>query len=736
MKAIKVHYFSIAYALIIAVVVAVLAALTSKEIADVADRVAQQEKILARQEMAAAIHSVANRIQSLSKNLALWDETKQQLMYTDYYQLWRDIRVKDAGILPKTIDTVALYGLDGRILAPSPAGTHLPKQLPKGKAMPVMTFSKDLEDGVAHYHLHAFFPIPSDPGGEKWLGYGGIQFDLVDELKAEHQFRYVDLSNISSNLPNGSQIDMATLADHLAFPVKPNQAFDQLSTIYEDSLLRLLALLLLILAAASWLIHRLIVSPIRSLAREINDLRENRQNGRTPSATQIQVEELDNLRRAFYDYHARLSDLNRNLESSSQEFYDQARRDPLTGVFNRRAYDEDWRGLNIERKVERCALILFDCDHFKAINDTYGHQTGDNVIRAVATTLQQTLRSEDRLYRLGGDEFATILVDGEAANAKAIATRCRERVLLHDFRQYGIDEPVTISIGIAHSGPGATLGELQKQADIAMYAAKRPSSSKIEVYDEQLQESSPLLANKSISAIYQTIQDPFLMEMRYQPVVQLDSREPVYVEALSRIKLGGEIILPGDIFPVVQARRIDAEYDQAVIQAVQRDMEFGRVPMHLGISINVSAVGLLSNKVTDMLVMLKQVYPEYKIVVEITETALIEQIDQATRQIHKLREAGCLIALDDFGSGYSSLRYLASMPVDLVKFDITMMRLLEQGDDRQKQVVREVAHLVRSAGYKMVAEGIENQRMLDQAMSLGFDYAQGFFLEAKQDGPA
>lgn len=731
MKPLKVSHLSIAYALIVAIAVAAMAILTSKEIAGAAERVGQQEKTLAKQEMAAAIQSVANRIQMLSKSLAQWDETKQQLMYTDYYQLWRDVRVKDAGVLPKTVDTVALYDLEGRILAPSPAGTSMPKLLPKGKTMPVITFSKDMEDGSAHYHLYAFFPIPSDPGNEKWLGYGGIQFDLIDELKAEHQFRYADLSSISSNLPNGSLIDMGRLTDHLTFPVKPNQSLGQISAIYESSLLRLLALLLLILAAASWLIHRVIVSPIRALAREINDLRENRQDGHAPSPTQIQVEELDRLRRAFYDYHDRLSELNLNLEQSSQEFYDQARHDPLTGVFNRRAYDEDWRGLNIERKVEQCALILFDCDHFKAINDTYGHQIGDSVIKAVAGTLQQTLRGNDRLYRLGGDEFATLLIDDEAASAEVIAARCQERVLIHDFRQYGIDEPVTISIGIAHTRTAAPLGELQKQADIAMYAAKRPSSRKIEIYDEQLQETSPLLANKSISAIYQTIQDPFLMEMRYQPVVQLDSREPVYVEALSRIKLGGEIILPGDIFPVVQARRIDAEYDQAVIQAVQRDMEFGRVPMHLGISINVSAVGLLSNKVTDMLVMLKQVYPEYKIVVEITETALIEQIDQATKQIHKLREAGCLIALDDFGSGYSSLRYLASMPVDLVKFDISMMRLLEQGDDRQKQVVREVAHLVRSAGYKMVAEGIENQRMLDQAMSLGFDYAQGFYFETE-----
>jgi diguanylate cyclase (GGDEF)-like protein len=143
--------------------------------------------------------------------------------------------------------------------------------------------------------------------------------------------------------------------------------------------------------------------------------------------------------------------MHRDLERSSRDFYDQARRDALTGAFNRRAFDEDWQALEQDARVGRRTLILFDCDHFKAINDTYGHPVGDAVIQAIARSLAGALRHNDRLYRLGGDEFAAILVGSDLHMAEGIAERCQEQLLVHDFGQYGIAEPVTISVGLAHS---------------------------------------------------------------------------------------------------------------------------------------------------------------------------------------------------------------------------------------------------------------------------------------------
>jgi len=200
-----------------------------------------------------------------------------------------------------------------------------------------------------------------------------------------------------------------------------------------------------------------------------------------------------------------------------------------------------------------------------------------------------------------------------------------------------------------------------------------------------------------------------------------------YVEALTRIRDGNDLIRPDSIFPIVQARNLDAEFDLAVLRAVEMDMESGRLPAGQGVSINLSAPGIVNSKVIAASVELVRRHSGRKIVVEITETALISQMETATAHIRQLQDAGALVALDDFGSGYSSLRYLASMPVDIVKFDISMIRLLETGDSRQKLIVEEIAGMVRTAGYDMVAEGVETREQLDMVIGMGFTHVQGYY---------
>jgi len=487
------------------------------------------------------------------------------------------------------------------------------------------------------------------------------------------------------------------------------------------------------LVVAAWLLHRLMVRPLRMISEEIDNLRhhpiESLQEP-APLRQPLPVYELENVRLSFKSYQARLAELHSSLEQTSRDFYDQARRDALTGAFNRRAFEEDWRESDVMQECDCCALLLFDCDHFKAINDTYGHAVGDEVIKHIAQCLEKALRLDDRLYRLGGDEFATVLPNADPGKARTVAERCLEQIQSHNFQQYGLTEPVSISIGIAHADcaqESIALGELQKRADLAMYAAKRPGSSKVVFYQEELGEVATLVANRSVSGVYQAIEDPALVEMHYQAIMGLPAAEKEYVEALSRIRFDGHLLTPADIFPIVQARRLDAEFDLAVIEAVQRDMHSDRLPPGLGVSINVSAPGIVHAKVVDALLALRQAETIRKIVIEITETALITQMGVASAHIRQLREAGCLVALDDFGSGYSSLRYLSSMPVDLVKFDISMTRLLEHADPQQQLITAEVARMVKNAGYRIVAEGIETQALLEKVKEIGFDYAQGYY---------
>ncbi|HEY9099137.1 MAG TPA: EAL domain-containing protein [Thiobacillus sp.] len=444
------------------------------------------------------------------------------------------------------------------------------------------------------------------------------------------------------------------------------------------------------------------------------------------------VTELENVRQSLNDYQQQLEDMHVSLAHKNQELWKQAHHDPLTGTLNRRAFDDDWRAMHRTHQDSPLgvAFLLFDCDHFKTINDTYGHQVGDQVLQGVSGALQQALRSGDRLYRLGGDEFATLLFSADLLRARQVAERCIEHILHHDFSAYWIREPVRISVGIAalDAAREDDLQLLHRQADIAMYYAKRPGQGKISVYSSEMdagQES--LVSSSETSAVFEAIADPDRLEMHYQPVLNLKTSELEYHEALVRIRGGQGLIMPASIFPVVEFRSLEVEFDLAVLEKIRRDMESGLIQPGMGVSLNVSGPGIVSARVTDKLMQLVPMLSRYKLLVEVTETSLITQINQASANLQRLRQAGFVVALDDFGSGYSSLRYLAGMPVDLVKFDISMIRSLEV-PGRQAVFVEDLARLIKDANYQLVAEGIESEALLKRVTALGFSHAQGFYI--------
>lgn len=546
---------------------------------------------------------------------------------------------------------------------------------------------------------------------------------------------FLTIERASVELADNTPLLPKDLLAHVQITPRPNTGLQDMLRVYESGLLQLGTILSSVFVLALGILHRLLIRPLRTLSAEIAALQDRPLAApRLAPASMLPLWELENLRTAFNDYQQRRVEMHGDLERNSRDFYDQARRDALTGVYNRRAFDEDWANVERDKRVGQCTLILFDCDHFKAINDTYGHPSGDTVIRALAICLTHALRADDRLYRLGGDEFATLMPGTDVNTALVVAERCVEQMQKHDFGQYGISEPVTISIGLAHGSAPLDLFTLHKQADLAMYNAKRPGHPKIVVYEDALGDLAPLVDNRDVSAVYEAIRQPELLEFRYQPIVCLPVMQAEYAEALCRIRYDGRVIGPGAIFAIVHNRRLDVEFDLAVISAIRRDLQAGVSALSMGVSINLSAPGLVNDKVVEALLALKAAHPERKFVVEITETALITQMSVATANIERLRRAGCLVALDDFGSGYSSLRYLATMPVDMVKFDMSLVRLLDQADMRQRLMVQHIAEMVATAGYNLVAEGIETEALLNRVIEAGFSHGQGFFLDGIQ-GP-
>jgi len=721
------------FVLLIASFILLLGGYMWLEMERVSAEIRAREEQSARTEVVEGLAELRHRARATAQALALWDETRQQLSFAEYYSLWRDTRTRDAGMISDEVEGVALYDKRGHILAPARADHPMLAQLPGQTLQGKNTALLQKENGRSHFST--FLPVYADPDQRILLGFIGIKFDFASELRRVRAYQFADLSKLQVDLPENSSVNLEQAINHLRFTTHQNPDLASFHDLFRASLIRLVIVILILLFLAAWLLGRLLVRPLRALSDEIDNLREP--GGSLPHkptrAPPLPILELDNVRRSFNDYQARLSDLHSDLEQNSRDFYDQAHHDALTGAFNRRAFDEDWKTLGEDRRLGRVALLLFDCDHFKAINDTYGHQVGDLVIQNIANALHAALRADDRMYRLGGDEFATILRGADAQRAESVAERCIEHVLGQDFRQYGMSEPTTISIGIALSeGDGMTLHELQKRADLAMYTAKRPSSRKLVFYREDMGGMAALVGNKEISAVFQAIENPDLIELHYQSVMSLPMAQKEYVEALTRIRFEGELIGPGAIFPIVQARNLDMEFDLAVLRALNRDLTQGRLPAGQGVSINLSAPSIVNTKVVDALLEMIHSQPGRKIVAEITETALITQIEIASDNIHRLRDAGCLVALDDFGSGYSSLRYLTSMPVDLVKFDISMVRLLDSGDRRQQLMMEDISNLVLTAGYQMVAEGVETRELLDKVIRLGFSHAQGYYFDQPQ----
>lgn len=726
MRAFKIAHLSAAFIVLAGLLLALLGAGTWYELQGITRSIEERERLAAGDEIREAVDNMAATVRRNTENLGKWEETKQQLVYKEFYTLWRDDRVRDSGLLPVVYRAVALYDKDGHILAQPTAGGPMPNLMPGRTGQ---YYSGDKATAEALYY---FFPIHADPDKTILLGYGGVQFPLAAMLQQSRRFRFADIHTLKATLPARTFLEPAALSAHLLYRPLDNPSLQIFQGIFQHTLIRLIAFLIGTLIVAAWLLHRFLVRPLTAISRAIDAAQhgsasvEDKSTGRGG----VQVLELEAVRRSISEYQARLNVLNLDLEKSTRQFYEQAHRDDLTGIYNRRAFDLDWRAISSQGDSRESALLLFDCDHFKAINDTYGHAVGDNVIKAIAACLVRALRTDDRLYRLGGDEFATLLRNCEPARARAIAERCWELVMSHDFRQYGLTEPVTISVGIALGhGSNTLINEMLKQADIAMYTAKRPGKGKIVVYDSSLGDLSPLVANRELSAVFEAIQNPALLQFRYQPIVSLSSNRADYVEALARLCYEGDLIGPAAIFPIVHDRRIDEEFDLAVIAAIRRDLLLPVILPVRGVSINLSAPGLVSEKVMAALLELRRAAADVTLVVEITETALITQMELATAHIQRLRQAGCKIALDDFGSGYSSLRYLATMPVDVVKFDISLIQLLAREEPRQRRVVENIAQTIRAAGYQLVAEGIETAELLETVRALGFSHAQGYHLD-------
>jgi diguanylate cyclase len=432
----------------------------------------------------------------------------------------------------------------------------------------------------------------------------------------------------------------------------------------------------------------------------------------------------------------RLSDALRQLGESLREreslmelLRRQALYDALTSLPNRSLFTERLAADYANRSSDRLlAVLLVDLDDFKAVNDTYGHVTGDALLASVGQRLRSAIRDGDTAARLGGDEFVISLPT--CADAQ-VPVRVAERVLAalnEPFDITGHRLTIHASIGVAIAGADdRTADDLVRNADIAMYLAKNHGKSRFEVFEPSMQAAamSQLQLKTDLAAAIPAGD----LRLDYQPIVDLQTGRTIGFEALVRWLRDGQLVPPREFIPIAESSGLIGPLtDWVVAEACRTTAGKGTGSERPWVSVNMSSSQLVREDLVGRLSKTLEatgLSPE-RLVVEITESSLLE-IDVARPAIERLSEIGVRVAIDDFGTGYSALSYLARLPIDIVKIDRSFVVALEQ-QGPEEAIAAAIIALAKRLGLTTIGEGIETAAQLAQLSALGCDLGQGFYL--------
>jgi diguanylate cyclase len=423
----------------------------------------------------------------------------------------------------------------------------------------------------------------------------------------------------------------------------------------------------------------------------------------------------------------------RGLRTLTAERHRQAVTDELTGLGNRRRlnallddYFADYA--DPETPPRNLAFLFIDLDHFKEINDSFGHSAGDELLRQLGPRLMGSLRSTDVLVRIGGDELGAVLVDTDPVYAAGLAQRLTA-LLEQPFVLNAVRVRISASIGIAMAPTDALdSAGLMRCADVAMYRAKLSQRS-YEVYQPDIDDGGNrlVLVDELRSAV-----DNRELVLHYQPQVDLRSGETAAVEALVRwphARLG--LIPPLDFLPLAEEAGLMSQLTQLVLeQALTQCAAWWANGTRLAVSVNISSSNLLDPGFIDLVraALRRHQVPASSLILEITETTIIRDFEGSRRVIDELRGLGLGVSIDDFGSGFTSLAYLGSLAVTELKLDRTFIQgLIADGREQDVKLVRATIELGHALDLTVVAEGIETCATLELLALLGCDRAQGFF---------
>ncbi len=403
-----------------------------------------------------------------------------------------------------------------------------------------------------------------------------------------------------------------------------------------------------------------------------------------------------------------------------------AHNDSLTGLPNRMEFGYRSSAIHKDKwKRNQYSVLMVDLDDFKGVNDRYGHPVGDALLVEAARRLQRTLRECDTVARLGGDEFAILHMNClDVSASEALASRiCAELAVPYEVK--GIRIECGASVGIA--GDFSKFDDddhIMRSADLALYTVKREGRGTYRVFEERMEEEAK---NRSeIEAGLREALNEDGLEIHYQPIVDMKTREMSGVEALLRWRHPEKgFISPGEFIPVAEQSGLIVDIGKFVISNACETI--ARRSDDLMVAVNVSAVEFRDSNVARSVkdALRNSGLSPARLKVEITESLLMRHDDPTLAQLAEIRQMGVTIAMDDFGTGYSSLSYLHTYPIDCIKIDQAFVRSLNELDQSQA-IVQTIATLAQNMNMQTVAEGIETEEQYKVLLDAGCDCAQGY----------
>ncbi len=423
----------------------------------------------------------------------------------------------------------------------------------------------------------------------------------------------------------------------------------------------------------------------------------------------------------------------------SRQLSHQASHDPLTGLINRREFEERLKRAIAEVRAGKIQHVLFfmDLDQFKVVNDTCGHVAGDALLRQISAAFERELRHSDTLARIGGDEFGVLLEHCPTEQALQIADQLLNAARDLRFTWAGRIFPIGVSIGVINiANDSDSHTEVMRSADAACYVAKDRGRNRVQLF----QPDDSYLARRTgdmqwFSRIGQALQESRFV-LYGQPIRALSAHraDDAYVEVLVRMNdENGSLIPPGAFIPAAERYNLMPQLDRWVVSnavAWYAEQLHGKRNLKLPtLGINLSGASVSDPGFLEFIrtTLKARDVPARALCFEITETAAITHLKHAVRFMNELRETGCRFALDDFGSGMSSFAYLKNLPVDFIKIDGNFVREMHEDvvDLAMTEAINRIGHVMN---IPTIAESVEKQETLDMLEELGVNYAQGFFV--------